>query len=437
MTQNYKLNQSSGPVPTLLAALVAALVTIAASAMTPAFAQSAGAQMKEFLKRVDDDKNGVIDPSEVESDRTRRYMDRAGLDVSQPIVIADVVAGVERKTAQRQKELNPTAGNLVAGFTVTDQAAQSTSGFELSEQERDTFSRTGVGEEMSDYVKQYLNNTLSRYDADGSGALGPEEIKRGRWDPPAKESDTNQDGILSRQELIARYVQREESRRDRRDRDDRGRDDRGRDDRGRDDRGRGRDDRGRDDRRRGGEDGGRGDRRPPDRSREEQSKSPATRSGSTGDAEQNSRDRYTKYVSGMFERYDSNGDGSLSDDEVSKMNRKPPSYGDANEDGKITKAELIDAYVNPVGSAGNRNRDSQSDRDEDGGRDASGGRQSGRQSGRGGAGGDFQKLDRNENRQIEMAEFGDDWDRKLVLEFYDKDKNRDGVITMSEWQNSD
>ena len=37
------------------------------------------------------------------------------------------------------------------------------------------------------------------------------------------------------------------------------------------------------------------------------------------------------------------------------------------------------------------------------------------------------------NRSVFEHEFSKDWDSKKIDEFYEKDKNGDGVITLREW----
>ena len=46
---------------------------------------------------------------------------------------------------------------------------------------------------------------------------------------------------------------------------------------------------------------------------------------------------------------------------------------------------------------------------------------------------DFRELDENQNGQIEMHEFSQEFDQSVVLDFYRRDRNQDGVITLNEW----
>ena len=51
--------------------------------------------------------------------------------------------------------------------------------------------------------------------------------------------------------------------------------------------------------------------------------------------------KYMKYAAALIKQYDEDNDGKLSKDETKKM-RRPPTAADLNNDGWITKAELID-----------------------------------------------------------------------------------------------
>jgi Ca2+-binding EF-hand superfamily protein len=66
----------------------------------------------------------------------------------------------------------------------------------------------------------------------------------------------------------------------------------------------------------------------------------APRSQSGGDA---ISDRYVKYAVDMIKKYDTNGDGVLTEDEWSKMNRDY-SFADTDGDGRITPHELAAAF---------------------------------------------------------------------------------------------
>lgn len=60
------------------------------------------------------------------------------------------------------------------------------------------------------------------------------------------------------------------------------------------------------------------------------------------------KEGYENYVNGLFRAYDTNEDGSLDEEEVDQMRRKPVD-ADANLDGEISKAELLDIYLAKAG----------------------------------------------------------------------------------------
>jgi len=55
-------------------------------------------------------------------------------------------------------------------------------------------------------------------------------------------------------------------------------------------------------------------------------------------------------------------------------------------------------------------------------------------SGSKGGAGDFSKLDKDKDNQVQMHEYSSSWDDKKLKEFYKIDTNRDGVITSTEWK---
>ena len=43
-------------------------------------------------------------------------------------------------------------------------------------------------------------------------------------------------------------------------------------------------------------------------------------------------------------------------------------------------------------------------------------------------------MDKDSDNQVQMHEYSSEWDDKKLKEFYAIDKNRDGVITPTEWK---
>lgn len=64
------------------------------------------------------------------------------------------------------------------------------------------------------------------------------------------------------------------------------------------------------------------------------------------------KERLGKYVGKLIKLYDKNGDGILQEDEISQMRRKPDKGVDANEDGSITKDEMIEHFKERITRSG-------------------------------------------------------------------------------------
>jgi Ca2+-binding EF-hand superfamily protein len=130
----------------------------------------------------------------------------------------------------------------------------------------------------------------------------------------------------------------------------------------------------------------------------------------------------------LIENYDKDKDGKLSVEEIKTM-RRPPKNADVDQDGFVTKEELVDSLSGsssskPEGAATTKTQSRASTTFRaSSGASRSGSRSSSTLSG----------LDANQNNQVEMHEFSSEWDEKKLAEFYEKDKNGDGVITLREW----
>ena len=364
--------------------------------------------VEKFLKKLDDNGDGMIEASEVNRDRTRRYLKGAGEDLSKPFKIKSFMKKVNKK-----KKSSESVAQKSLGFSVVEQerevAAGASPGFAIVEAERNSLEQART-REFDAAAKKMTEWVLGKYDRNDDEIIDSEEIKSGRWeDPPAKESDTNNDGALSKLELLIRYQDREDRKAAGKGGGDR---DRGRDD----DRDRGKDDRGRG-----------GDRWDRERSRfdspSEKGDSSSTTSSNTGTRDV--RKGYESYVDGIFKSYDKNTDGFLDKEELSKMRRKPSTSADADGDSKISKSELVEAYLVKAGKSKGSTKGSSS----------AGSSKSKSKSTSGAAGSRSQLTDKDENGngQIEMAEYETDWTVEKIDEFNVIDTNRDGVITKAEW----
>ena len=376
--------------------------------------------VEKFLQRLDDNANGLIEPSEVNRDKTRRFLESSGADLSKPFKIKSFMKKLNKKKAEKEASASRAAQRSL-GFSVVEEERDASTGdsprFTILKEEREPDEQARRTEFDPAAVKM-TEWVLGKYDRDGDGKIDSEEMKSGRFaDPPASESDTNGDGNLSRSELLIRYQNREDGknkaagggggRGDKEDRDD---SDRDRFDRGR------------------GGDRGRGDR---ERSRFDRSSSESNdkreESTDTGSAGQRDvRKGYETYVDGIFKSYDKNTDGFLDSDELSKMRRKPSKTADTDGDSKISKSELVEAYLVKAGKSKRGSTKPSSSSSSGSSKSTTASSTVSR----------FQltKKDANENGQIEMAEYESAWTNEKIAEFYEIDANGDGVITKAEWE---
>ena len=118
--------------------------------------------------------------------------------------------------------------------------------------------------------------------------------------------------------------------------------------------------------------------------------------------------------------------------------RRPPAGADTDKDGFITKSELMDSLSGANKAPASAKPATSNDND---GNSSSSSSRSTRDRGysprstssRPGSSSSFEKLDVNADRSVQMHEYSDKWDDKKIEEFYEKDKNGDGVITLREW----
>lgn len=384
------------------------LFALVAFAAIPVFGQDrkksgdASFDVRKFLKRLDENDNGMVEPSEIEHDRTRSFLKNAGADVSKPISIKSFAKRMkEEKKSKRDSKEGGTAQKSMGFAVAADERDDSTGdspGFAVLDEEKAAFEQART-RDFGPAAKNMLDWVLRKYDRNNDGKIDSEEIKAGRWaDPPASESDTNKDGSLSRMELLVRYQNREDEKNGTAGR-DRDLGDRGRD-------------------------RARGDR--------ERSRAGSSSSSSSSSGGRDVRKGYESYVDGIFKSYDKNADNFLDKEELAKMRRKPDQSADANSDSKISKVELLDSYLAKAGQGKGKGGSIKKSA-----KSSSGDRSSAAvavASKSGVSGSQLTSKDRNENGQIEMAEFESKWTVEKIEEFNAKDLNRDGVITKAEWE---
>ena len=382
------------------------ILALVVFASVPVFGQGkkksseASFDVKKFLKRLDRNDNGMVEPSEINRDRTRSFLENAGADVSKPISIKSFTKDIKGKKSKRDSKEGG-AEQKSRGFAVAsderEESVGNTPGFAVLDEEKQTFEKAKA-REFGPAAKNMLDWVLRKYDRDGDGRLDPEEVKSGRWaDPPASESDTNNDGALSRMELLVRYQDREDEKNGS----------------GKSGGSRGRDDR--------------------DRDRNDRDRRSDESSGSSGSRDV--RKGYESYVDGIFKSSDKNSDRFLDEDEQADMRRRPDESADTNGDSKISKSELLEFYLAKAGQGKSDSRKSSSSKSSK----SSSSRRSSSSKGAsrsksGGSGSQLTSKDKDKNGQIEMAEYESKWTVEKIDEFYELDQNRDGVITKAEWE---
>ncbi len=393
----------------------------------------------ELMARLDLNKNGVLEGAEL-SDRTKGFLQRLDIEVGDTVVIADVMKKIEEKRSGKA----PSAAPAIASPTATAAAApgippnpsspSSASGYvrkvpgfdaplpqaPASPKFGAAASTSKIYSQYSDSVREQVDNALRRYDKNVDGILDAEEIKAGRWGSPSAEvSDTNRDGSLSRDELANRYLQREQAANVATSPavpDAPGRDNRGRRDEG-------------------GQVAAAQSPTPNSGTVAASTPPPASNAGRSGTGTS-----YRDYASGLVEKYDTNKDGQLDKDEMKKMRRAPPN-ADKNNDGLVTLGELSEAFEeqdkNPKSTSTSAAPSSNKPVTEK----ASGG-SSRIESSRAGSSNrerspstenfSVGSFDKNNDGQVQMWEFAEDWTEENLEKFRKLDKNNDGIISTAE-----
>ena len=361
---------------------------------------------ERYFQRLDRNGDERLDASEL-NPKAINYLRRIGVDVNDNRIRLRTIrkrleANKESAGKQlAQQEKDKLDRNLkVPGFGVPAEES-AVSGFGSAD--------TTESIEYSESTLEMVNTVLRRYDNNGDSMIDQEERKRGRWGrPDPNESDLNKDGILSRNELARRYHVRELEQRKRRDESN-----------SRESEERNSDttqDRRREEARRASSERTRGGGR-------SAAATTVTRSGNR--SSEKDREAYEKYSKSLIARYDKDNDDRLSKAEW-KAVRRPPANADQNKDGYVTQKEYADALMAAAGkkSGSQATSNSRSSTQSSNNRSTKGRT----------AGGDMAKLDANEDAQVQMHEYSSDWDEGKLDEFYSIDKNRDGVITASEWK---
>lgn len=383
----------------------------------------------EIVDRLDENRNGQIDPSEMEG-RARFFLEGLardnGLDLGQPIkndklrelLKARFGGGPPSGSSSSSRSAPPSSTPAVAtpgvmGFGLASTGEQpKVPGFgpPPSADSWDVLKQK-YGSRVVDEVQE----DLERYDRNKDGLLDGEELKNGRWRSDPLQYDRNKDGKLSKSELAEREISKDG----------------------------------------GGSSYGSsssgssyGGYRPPGppgyggpqpmvyvASSGSPSSGGTSKPSSAGPSSNDLQERAAKTASQILGFYDANKDGTIGKDEMGRVNA---AYLKADYDGSgtITKDELNKYALSlmPGGSSpsssGSSSRRSNASASSDE-----------RKSYRFKTAAErlpeglpdwFTKNDADGDGQIVMAEFAKFWDDAKAKEFAGHDRNGDGVITPAE-----
>ena len=391
---------------------------------------------ESYFKSLDRNGDEKLDKNELPS-RALAFLKKRGVDVEEDSIPLSSISkqlkpknepddGKRGQKAQKTKNLKvPSFGVPAEKYSVTP------------------FGVDGA-EKQEEFSESTLKNTrklLGWYDRDKNGVLDETEIKRARWGAPTpSESDLNQDGVLSRYELNKRYHLREQEQ-NKQSESTQSRSSRSRR------RGNGTDSNGRSSNSSSGDSSSRSSSRSSSSSssrsrgsgRTSSTTSSSTRSSATSVLRGSAR--YQSHAKSLVKQYDKDKDSRLSKAEW-KAKLILHADADQNKDGYVTEEEYADALQadndkKKSASSSPRTTRTASPRTSTGSRARSASRSkyssNGKSSRKSGAG-DFSKLDKDSDNQVQMHEYSSDWDDKKVKEYYAYDTNRDGVITSAEWK---
>jgi Ca2+-binding EF-hand superfamily protein len=165
------------------------------------------------LRRLDANRDGMIDPSEVPPEVRLFLESRFAIRIDRPMPIDELArllrdrrGGGERREARRTEPSDKRAGTpLVPGFGAADRPIPP--GFGLPREEPSS-SQKPLEQRYDKKVIEYVDGMIKKYDKNGNGFLDPEEWSAVPWRGNPKESDSNHDGRLSRGEICERIAKR-------------------------------------------------------------------------------------------------------------------------------------------------------------------------------------------------------------------------------------
>ena len=398
---------------------VAVLALMVCGEVSVAQKSKSQSKVESYLQKKDVNRNGRIEPEEM-SENTKKYLSKMGFDPNKKVTISKVVAKAEK--AEKSRDLEKKSADLkVPSFGVADKSTEGVQGF--GSDESSSNSRKKVAKTYSDSVIERTKETLGRYDRNKDGSLDPSEMEGARWGSPKPSiSDLNGDGRLSTSELHERYAAREKFKSSSSNSNSSSSSS----------------DRSKNNYRNwSGSNSGSRRSSSTSRSSSSQAASQASTSQSTSSKPKEvDKDKYLKYSRSLIKTYDKDEDGKLSKDEVKKM-RRPPVGADTNNDGFVSESELVDSLSGSKKDKKTASTSSSSRTSSSGSKKSSYRSRSTSSSSRTRTSSSLSKLDSDGDNQVQMHEFADSWDDDTVAEFYEKDKNGDGVITAAEWLSRD
>lgn len=160
----------------------------------------------EWISRIDDDRNGMIEPDEV-SDRARRYLEEFarpyGLRLTRPISVRLLEKAARQYYARRDRD-DEDGPRLAPGVDTIR-------GFSTDE-DQSLIPDFGSASIRYPYTAEDLEEAeelLDRYDRDDDGLIDSDEARRVRWrGSNPNQFDFDRNGKLNRLELAQRYARR-------------------------------------------------------------------------------------------------------------------------------------------------------------------------------------------------------------------------------------
>ena len=113
--------------------------------------------------------------------------------------------------------------------------------------------------------------------------------------------------------------------------------------------------------------------------------------------------------------------------------RRPVKDADTNKDGFVDQNELVASVTKRSGGGGESPPQTASKSNSSSRSKALDSKRRKKQKSYNSADTIFGGKDTNNDGQLQMVEFSDEWDEGKVEEFKEKDRNGDGVITEKEW----